>query len=425
MMKRIGMKIKRIVGREIFDSRGIPTLEVALFLEDGQYVTASVPSGLSRGSHEAVELRDGGSRLFGFGLTKVIDVLDKEIAPLLLEKEPDLVTLDLEMIARDGTNNKANLGANTILASSIAIAKAQALSEGVQPYELIARLCNVDSVSMPYPFLNVINGGVHADNMLHVQEFMIVPVNMPTFRAAMESAVVLFHELKEVLHEHNKSTAVGDEGGFAPECESETEAFDYLMEAIGRTKQHTPAHFVIAIDVAASQFYDKKTKKYEWYGAQLSADDLIALYAQWITQYPIYAIEDGLAEDDTAGWQCMMKQLSNTVQLVGDDLFATNPERIWQGIEQKLATAVIIKPNQIGTVTEALKALTLCKENGLNTICSHRSGETNDSFIAEFALGSNAGMLKAGGCSRGERLAKYNQLMRIEDALVFSAMNPT
>lgn len=419
------MKIKKIVGSEIFDSRGIPTLEVALFLEDGQHVTASVPSGLSRGSYEAAELRDGGKRLFGFGLTKAIDMLDREIAPILIEKEPDVVVLDLEMIARDGTADKSNLGANTMLAASIAVLKAQAAINGVEPYELIARLCGVESVTMPYPFFNVINGGVHADNRLHVQEFMVVPVNLPTFRAAMEAGVTLFHELKEVLHSHGKSTAVGDEGGFAPECESEVEAFDYLMEAIERTKQHCSAHFVLAIDVAASQFYDAKIKKYEWYGAVLAADDLIGMYEQWVAQYPIYSIEDGLGEHDTAGWHRMMKKIGENVQLVGDDLFATNPERIFAGIEQELATAAIIKPNQIGTVTEALQAITLCKEHGMNVIVSHRSGETNDPFIADLALGSNAGALKAGGCSRGERLAKYNHLLRIEDALVLSALNPT
>ncbi len=419
------MKIKKIIGSEIFDSRGIPTLEVTLFLDEGQQVTASVPSGLSKGSYEAVEMRDGGERLFGFGLTKAIDILDREIAPLLIDKEPDVVAMDLEMIARDGTADKSNLGANTILAASIAVLKAQALVNDVQTYELIARLCGIESVTMPYPFFNVINGGVHADNKLHVQEFMVVPVNLPTFRAAFEAGITLFHELKEVLHAHGKSTAVGDEGGFAPECESETEAFEYLMEAIERTKESCAAHFVLAIDVAASQFYDAKSKRYEWYGALITADDLIALYEQWISQYPLYAIEDGLGEHDVAGWPRMMKKIGNNVQLVGDDLFATNSERIWTGIEKKLATAAIIKPNQIGTVTEALQAIALCKEHGMNVIVSHRSGETNDSFIADLALGSNAGALKAGGCSRGERLAKYNHLLRIEDALVLSALNPT
>lgn len=416
------MKIERIVAREIFDSRGYPTIECVITLEDGYTVTSSVPSGKSCSDYEAVELRDGGDRLMGKGVLNAIDNIEQIIAPVLHGKEPDLITMDIMMIEIDGTPNKSKLGANAMLAVSIALLKAQAAIEALEPYELIAHLCGFDAISLPLPMFNMINGGLHAHNNLRIQEFLVVPVDVPSFRIAMESAVVLYHELEALLLRDNKGVAVGDEGGFAVDFKDDIEALDYLVEAIKLCSGKTKGSFVLALDVAASQFYDVKTKKYSWGGKKLSSEQMIDFYEKLVRKYPIYSIEDGLSEHDWDGWKSMTDRLLNTVQLVGDDIFATNAERIYQGIEQGVATASIIKPNQIGTITETLQAIKLCKENGLNVIISHRSGETNDPFIADLAVGASAGHLKAGGLARGERLAKYNHLLRIEDELVLNML---
>lgn len=416
------MKIERIIAREIFDSRGYPTIECDMELEDGIFVTASVPSGRSRGSGEAVELRDGGDRLMGQGVLRAIDNIEQIIAPALINKEPDLVTMDIMMLEMDGTDDKSKLGANAMLAVSIALLKAQAAVEALEPFELLAHLCGLDSIALPLPMFNMINGGVHAHNNLRIQEFLVVPVDVPSFRIAMESAVVLYHELESLLLRDKKSVAVGDEGGFAANFKNDLEALDYLVEAIEACKNKTKGSFVLAMDVAASQFYNRETKKYDWYDKHMSSEQMISLYEKLIKKYPIYSIEDGLAEDDLDGWRDMTQTLLNRVQLVGDDIFVTNARRIWQGIEQGIGTAVIIKPNQIGTITETLQAVKLCKENGMNVIVSHRSGETNDVFIADLAAGTSAGHIKAGGLSRGERMAKYNHLLRIEDELVLNLL---
>lgn len=416
------MKIERVIGREIYDSRGMPTVECDLVLEDGTFVSASVPSGMSRSQFEAVELRDGGSRLLGMGVSNAVENLESIIAAEIVGRVPDVVSMDIQMIEVDGTPDKSKLGANAMLAASIAILKAQAAVEGLEVYEMVAHLCGLESIALPLPMFNMINGGVHAHNALRMQEFLVVPVDVPSFRIAMESATTIYHELERLLLKNDKMVAVGDEGGFSVDFKNDAEALDYLMDAIELGQSKTKGSFVLALDVAASQFYDVKKKKYNWQGKWLTSDQMIAVYQKLAAKYPIYSIEDGMSEVDIEGWKNMTKELSAKLQLVGDDVFATNPERIWQGIEQGYATASIIKPNQIGTVTETLQAVKLCKENSFNTIVSHRSGETNDTFIADLAVGVSAGHIKAGGCSRGERMAKYNHLLRIEDELVLSML---
>lgn len=411
------MRITRLIGREIYDSRGLPTVECELFFNSHQSVRASVPSGASRGCYEAVDLRDGGNRLMGLGVTKAIENLEQKIAPLIIGQEPNIVDMDAAIIALDGTPNKANLGGNATLAASIAIAKAHARALNMQLYEFIAYLCNFDAVSIPYPMFNLINGGKHADNNLTIQEIMLVPLGFSTFKEALEATVIVQHTMSGLLHDTGKHRYVGDEGGFCADFADEKEAIDLLMRAVSVAGFKFPDQYMIAFDVAASQLYDAATNTYKWNGQLMKSDDLIAYYDQLASRYPIYSIEDGLAEDDWDGWQHMYEKLSDKMQLVGDDLFVTNPQRLIRGLELKVATAAVIKPNQIGTVTEALQALLLCKEQKLNTVVSHRSGETEDTFIVDFAVGSSAGQLKAGGCCRGERMAKYNQLIRIEETL--------
>jgi enolase len=418
------MKIIKVAGREIFDSRGEPTIECVLVLENGVEVCASVPSGISRGQHEAAELRDGGSRVMGLGVQKAIEQLETIIAPELLGREPHLIEFDLKMLDMDGTENKSRLGANTMLAVSTAVAKAQALVEELEPYEFIALLCNLESVSLPFPMFNIINGGLHANNNLPIQEFLVMPVGTANFRAALEVTTELFHTLKKLLHENQRSTAVGDEGGFASQFYDVEEVFDFIMAAIDTVcTPREDVGFVLALDVAASRLYDSKMKIYTLGTKTFSTDELICWYESLANQYPIYSIEDGLSERDWKGWAKMTKKLSEKLQIVGDDIFATSADRILKGMEDGIANATIIKPNQIGTITETLQAIKLCKEQRMNIIVSHRSGETNDTFIADLAVGTSSGQIKAGGCMRGERMAKYNRLLQIEDQLVFSLMD--
>ncbi len=414
------MKITQINAKEIFDSRGMPTVSCEIILENGASVSASVPSGASRGKTEAIELRDGGTRLMGAGVLKSVQIIETTIAPLFIGKEPQLIKMDEIMIERDGTQNKSRFGANSMLAVSMALCKAQALIEGLQTYELIAYLCENETVSIPFPMFNVINGGLHAHNNLRIQEFMVIPVGFSTFQAAMEMGVSLSQTLKQLLVQHGYSTAVGDEGGFAPDMKHDTEALDILMEAIQFAQADSDGSLMIALDVAASQFYNPQSTLYNWHGEMLTSDEMIAWYVELAQKYPIYALEDGLSENDWSGWRELYKQLGSKIEIVGDDIFTTNAELIYDGIEQQVANTVIIKPNQIGTVTEALQAIKLCQEYDMHTIVSHRSGETNDSFIADLAVGSNAGQIKAGGLSRGERMAKYNRLLEIEHQLLFN-----
>ncbi len=433
-------KITRLIAREIFDSRGVPTIQAEISVEDGITVTSCVPSGASVGKHEAIELRDGGKRLFGKGVTKAIDNIERVIAPQLIGKELSAVDQDQLIIALDGTPNKKKLGANALLAVSQALYRAQAKIEGVELYELIAWVHGQDQVAMPIPMFNVINGGVHADNGLRIQEFMVAPLGVASYKEACEVGMVFSHQLKQVLRDKGKMVAVGDEGGYACAFEDDIDALDCIMDTMVKMGKSNSQVFGIALDVAASQFYNKDTKRYDWYGEKVTAGDLIGLYAELAKKYPIYSIEDGLAEDDWSGWQKLTETCAipegepamrtsspethgTPCQIVGDDLFVTNVKRIAKGLELGAANAVIIKPNQIGTITEAMQAIQFCQQNGLNTIVSHRSGETCDSFIADLAVGTSAGQIKAGGCSRGERVSKYNRLLTIEDHLMRSLMD--
>lgn len=411
------MKITQITGREIFNSRGIPTVECEILLEEAYPIFASVPSGASKGTHEALELRDGGTRLGGLGVLKAIENIEQIIAPALIGHEPSVVDADIKMIALDGTENKSKLGANAILAVSSAILKAQALVEGIDPFELVADLCELDNIALPIPLINVINGGMHADNKLAIQEFMIVSRDQQSIRGALEASATLFHELKNQLKKAGFSTLVGDEGGFAPQFKNDIEALDFLVNTIKIVNAEHGFDFAVALDVAANSFYSAKTKKYKFMGKDFSTQDMIEWYGELAQKYPLFSIEDGLHEDDWDGWAQLTQKLGAEVQIVGDDLFTTNQDRIVTGLEKGASNAVLIKPTQIGTITETLQAIQLCKEHDLNTIVSHRSGETEDTLIADIAVGTNAGQIKIGGLSRGERLAKYNQLLRIEDKL--------
>jgi enolase len=412
------MKIVAVTAREIFNSRGMPTIACDIVLDNGNQVTASVPTGTSRGQKEAIEVRDGGTRLMGQGVLAAIHHIETTIAPLLIGTQPNFITTDELLLNLDGTPHKSKLGANTLLAVSSAVCKAQAMAHHCEPYELIAEVCGYDQVALPFPMFNVINGGLHASNGLHIQEYMIMPVGVASFAQAMEIGVTFFHVLKKVLRQNGLSTAVGDEGGFASDFQHETQPLDCIMEAIEYMQQEYTVTIMIALDVAASHFYNRQLRGYNWQGDVVSSDDLINWYKQLLVQYPIYAIEDGLSEEDREGWKRLMEQIGSRIQVVGDDIFVTDSELIYAGIEEGLANTVLIKPNQIGTVTETLQAIKLVKELERNIIVSHRSGETNDTFIADIAVGTSAGQIKAGGLCRGERIAKYNRLLQIEQELL-------
>lgn len=414
------MKIINVLAREIFDSRGLPTIECGIVLENETILRASVPTGVSCGEGEAVELRDGGLRLMGKGVRKAVQIIETTISPLLIGREPSIITIDALLRELDGTDNKSKLGANTMLAVSTAVCKAEAAVEHMELYELIAYLCGYELAALPYPMFNMINGGAHASNNLRIQEFMIMPVGVPTFQEAMEVAVTFYHALKNVLAQSGRTTAVGDEGGFAPDLSHDMQAIDLLMEVIEYVQHQCDASIMIVLDVAASQFYDKRTREYLWHGKLMTSDDLISWYSNLVEKYPIYGIEDGLSEHDWDGWERLTQVLGSKIQIIGDDIFVTNLERIRDGIERNVANTVLIKPNQVGTITETLQAIKLSKEYDKNIVVSHRSGETNDSFIADLAVGTSAGQIKAGGPSRGERLAKYNRLLQIEDTLLQS-----
>ncbi|MFA6066546.1 MAG: phosphopyruvate hydratase [Candidatus Babeliaceae bacterium] len=414
------MKITQIIAREIYDSRGLPTVQCEVVLENTVRIVAAAPSGLSRSKYEAHELRDGGKRLWGLGVLKAVENIESMIAPALIGQEPNGLEMDLKLLEIDGTSDKSHLGSNATLATSMAIYKAQAYVEQIEPYELIAYISGADSVTVPFPLINVLNGGLHANNNMHIQEFMIVPLGAANFRSSFELSVAIFHELKNVLQKNGKSVAVGDEGGYAPMCVDDEEALILLCEALARVEQIHESRCVIALDVAASRLYDPLTKTYLWNNERIVAEQLVEIYSNLIDSYPIYSIEDGLSEEDWDGWKYMTHVMENKIQLVGDDIFATHPERILEGVRQGIAQAVVIKPNQIGTITETLHAIRLCKLHNLNVIVSHRSGETEDTFIADLAVGASAGQIKAGGCSRTDRIAKYNRLLMIEDQLMLS-----
>lgn len=409
--------IVEIRAREILDSRGNPTVEADVILESGASGRASVPSGASTGEHEAVELRDGDAGRFGGkGVLKAVEAIEDRIQPELLGMESvDQIVIDRTMIVLDGTPNKSELGANAILAVSLAAARASADELDLPLYRYLG---GPMSRVMPVPMMNILNGGAHATNTVDFQEFMIVPVGAPTFADGLRMGTEVFHTLKKVLVSRNLSTGVGDEGGFAPDLKSDEEALNIILEAIEKAGYKPGEDIAFALDCAASELYAngsytfKKSK-----GGTYDADDMIELYSGWLDKYPIVSIEDGLAEDDWDGWANLTAALGERVQLVGDDLFVTNSERLARGIKEDVANSILIKVNQIGTLTETLEAIELAKVNGYQSVISHRSGETEDSFIADLAVATNAGQIKTGSASRSDRLAKYNQLLRIEEEL--------
>ena len=406
------MKIKDIIGREILDSRGNPTVEVDVILENGILGRAAVPSGASTGEREALEMRDGGSRYMGKGVLNAVNHVNNELRDLVIGMDAaNQRELDYAMIKLDGTETKSNLGANAILGVSMAALKASALEAGIPLYKYIG-----GGRKLPKPMMNIINGGAHADNSLDFQEFMIIP-NRDTIKERLRVGAEVFHTLKKVLNEKGLATGVGDEGGFAPNLNSNTEGFELIMEAI-RKAGYTPGVDVnLAIDVAASEFY--KDGKYVLQGEnrELNTEELIEFYEELTTKYPIISIEDPVDENDWEGFKLITERLGNKIQLVGDDLFVTNKKCLEKGINLGAGNAILLKVNQIGTITETLETIELAKKNGYNTIISHRSGETEDYTIADLAVGLNLGQIKTGSMSRTDRICKYNELIRIEEEL--------
>ncbi|WP_456447460.1 phosphopyruvate hydratase [Oceanithermus sp.] len=407
--------IVEVSAREVLDSRGNPTVEAEVTLEGGQIGHAMVPSGASTGEHEAVELRDGGPRYGGKGVLQAVANVNERIAPEIIGMNAlDQEGIDRAMLDLDGTPNKANLGANAILAVSLAVSRAAA--EAVE-LPLFAYLGGVQGVTLPVPLMNVINGGKHADNRVDFQEFMLVPAGAPSFREALRYGVETFHALKGVLKKRGYGTNVGDEGGFAPNLKSNEEAVEVLLEAIQAAGYKPGEEISIALDPAASEFYKDGKYHLEAEGKVLGSDEMVEYWAEWVERFPIVSLEDGLDENDWEGWKQLTERLSGKVQLVGDDLFVTNPEFLVRGIREGVASAILVKLNQIGTLSETLETVRLAHRSGYRTVISHRSGETEDSYIADLAVAVNAGQIKTGSASRSDRLAKYNQLLRIEEAL--------
>jgi enolase len=404
-----------IAGREILDSRGNPTVEVDVRLEDGSFGRAAVPSGASTGAHEAVELRDGGKRYGGKGVEKAVASVNGELFDALcgLEAE-EQIKIDRTMIALDGTPNKARLGANAILGVSLAVAKAAAEAANLPLYRYVGGpKANV----LPVPMMNVVNGGVHADNPIDFQEFMIVPVGAPSFREALRMGAEIFHTLKKSLHDAGLNTNVGDEGGFAPNLKSPDEALGYISKAVEKAGYKLGSDIFFALDPASSEFFKGGKYVLEGEGKSLSSDEMVKVYADLCKRYPIISIEDGMAEDDWAGWKALTDAVGKTVNLVGDDLFVTNVTRLKQGIDSGTANAILIKVNQIGNLTETLETVEMAHRAAYRCVMSHRSGETEDSTIADLAVATNCGQIKTGSLARSDRLAKYNQLLRIEEQL--------
>ncbi|RMF40310.1 MAG: phosphopyruvate hydratase [Planctomycetota bacterium] len=408
--------IEAVHGRQILDSRGNPTVEVEVQLMDGAHGRAAVPSGASTGAHEAWELRDGDANVYlGKGVLKAVENVNTEIEDALVgldavnQREIDRVLLEL-----DGTPNKKRLGANAILGASLAVAKAAAHSVELPLYRYLG---GAAAHILPAPMMNIVNGGQHADNSVDVQEFMVMPLGFDSFSDALRAGVETFHHLKKVLHARGLNTAVGDEGGFAPDLGSNQEALDLIMEAIEKAGYRAGEQIFIALDVAATEFYNADKKVYAIDGKELSGAEMVDFLADWVSKYPICSIEDGCSEDDWETWKLLTDKLGNRVQLVGDDLFVTNVERLQRGIDQGIANSILIKVNQIGTLTETIDAIQLAARNGYTSISSHRSGETEDATIADLAVGLSTGQIKTGSASRSDRMAKYNQLLRIEEQL--------
>jgi enolase len=413
--------IREVFAREILDSRGNPTLEVEVEVEGGVIGRAAVPSGASTGEHEAHELRDGDEQRFlGKGVTQAVDNVIHKIGPEL-EGHDTLIQADLDrlMIEMDGTENKSKLGANAILGVSMAITRAAAESVGLPLWRYLG---GVQARILPVPLMNIVNGGVHADSGLEIQEFMIVPLGFNTFRDALRAGVETFHALKSLLKKQGSATSVGDEGGFAPHLENNEAALAIIMQAIEKAGYKPGTEIALALDAAASEFFDKDKQLYTFDKRSIDAQELVGIYDALCGRYPIVSIEDGCAEDDWEGWRYLSANLTDRVQLVGDDLFVTNTQRLQRGIEEEIANAILIKVNQIGSVTETLETIQLATLNGYSSIVSHRSGETEDTFIADLSVATGVGQIKTGSASRSERIAKYNQLLRIEEELGDSAI---
>jgi enolase len=418
--------IEGIHARQILDSRGNPTVEVDVVTESGAFGRAAVPSGASTGTHEAVELRDGDKKTYlGKGVLKAVDNVNNKIAAEIVGLDVfDQNLIDKVMIELDGTANKGKLGANAILGTSLAVAKAAAMEAGQSLYRYIG---GVNANTLPVPMMNILNGGSHADNSIDFQEFMVMPVGADTFSEALRMGAEVFHTLKKVLHDQGLSTNVGDEGGFAPNIKSNEEAIEIVIKAIEKAGYKPGSDIFIALDPAASEFYDPKTKLYHFKkssGKKLKPEEMAAYWTNWSKKYPIISLEDGMAEEDWAGWKTLTDSIGDKVQLVGDDLFVTNVDFLQKGIDKGVANAILVKVNQIGSLTETINAVNLAKRNSYKSIMSHRSGETEDSTIADLAVALNTGQIKTGSASRSDRMAKYNQLIRIEEELGETAYFP-
>lgn len=406
-------KIKQVLGRQILDSRGNPTVEVDVILDNGILGRAAVPSGASTGENEALELRDGDkSKYLGKGVLKAVNNVNSVIATKIKGLAPDFEKIDQLLIKLDGTKNKTNLGANAILGVSMAVAKAAALAKNQPLYRFLG---GEEASILPIPLMNILNGGLHADNNLDIQEFMIMPVGAPTFSEALRYATEVFHNLKSLLKSKKLNTSVGDEGGFAPNLQSNQEALDLIIEAIAKAGYKPGKDVFLALDCAASSF--SKEDKYQFENTQKTSQDLIGIYENWLNKYPILSIEDGLSEHDWSGWEEMTDRLGKRLQLVGDDIFVTNPEIFKKGIAQRIGNAILIKVNQIGSLSETLEAIDIAKKNKYRAIISHRSGETEDTTIAHLAVATGVGQIKTGSLSRTDRICKYNELLRIEEEL--------
>ena len=417
--------IKQLHAREILDSRGNPTVEVDLTLTDGSFGRASVPSGASTGSHEAVELRDGDqARYRGKGVLQAVKNVNEELASALIGQDFDQQSLDQTMIKLDGTANKSRLGANALLGISLAFAHASARSAKQPLYRYFAQIAGNTELRLPVPMMNVLNGGCHTDNSTDLQEFMIMPIGAPSFREALRYGSETFQALKKILKAKGLNTSVGDEGGYAPSLPSNAEAIKVILEAITNAGYKPGEDIAIAIDAAASEFYANNKYQLKTEGRALTSEEMVTFYTDWVNKYPIVSIEDGLAEDDWAGYELLTKTLGAKTQLVGDDLFVTNVERLRQGIDRKVCNSILIKLNQIGTVTETIEVVKLAKSAGYTVVVSHRSGETEDSTIADLVVGLGTGQIKTGSLCRSERICKYNQLLRIEEELGAEAIYP-
>lgn len=419
--------IAEIFARQILDSRGNPTVEVDVFTDEGGFGRAAVPSGASTGVHEAVELRDNDKKIYtGKGVLKAVENVNDIIAPELEGYDvADQTGIDQLMIQLDGTENKSKLGANAILAVSMAVAKAAAEEAGLPLFRYVG---GTNAKTLPVPMMNILNGGAHADNKIDFQEFMVMPIGATSFSEGLRWGVEIFHALKSVLKKKGYSTNVGDEGGFAPNIGSNEEAIETVLTAIDAAGYKAGSQIFIAMDPAVSEMFDSKTKQYHFHksdGRKLSPEKMVEFWTSWVNQYPIVSLEDGMAEDDWEGWKMLTEAVGNKVQLVGDDLFVTNVTRLQKGIDQHIANGLLVKVNQIGTITETINAVSVAQHNGYNTIMSHRSGETEDTTIADLAVALNCGQIKTGSASRTDRIAKYNQLIRIEELLGASAYYPS